>query len=226
MNINITFCGQLCETFNIQNVFRRNKLKLETIIKDINTLLGDENFDKRHICVHILNKLIQITQSEYGFIGRILFENGNYVLYTYAITNIAWNAASHQFFMDYCNRSLKFENMETLFGESIVSGKYTIVNRYDSSRNVLPKGHPRVKRFMGVPMLFGTERICFLGVCNKLSKYTKKDVNNVRYIMNLLSYLFIDISNGNHHQNTILSCPFMSSSISASVSKETEEDSS
>jgi hypothetical protein len=54
------------------------------IMKDINLLLSDQNFDKNYICNHILNKLVQITNSEYGFLGKII--EGK--IYTYAVPPI------------------------------------------------------------------------------------------------------------------------------------------
>lgn len=216
--VNITFCGQLCETLNIRNVFKRfqqpNRFitpDQQTILNDINNLLADTDFDSHYVCQHLLNKLVQITGSEYGFLGKVVNENGKPVLYTCAITNIAWNASSSGFFLDYYKSALRFENMDTLIGEVITSGKFKIFNTYDSDRNVIPKGHPMIKRFMGVPAMIGETPIAMLGVCNKLSKYSQKDVHNVSFLLNILSYLFIDISHG---ARNIRTCPLSHFSLS------------
>jgi hypothetical protein len=203
MNLNFSLCGKLCENIDLSNlsICKDSRKKLsrasrntKEIIKDINILL--EDLDRNYICNHILNKLVQITGSEYGFLGKIEEEKGERVLYTYAITNIAWNASSQEFFLNNINNSLKFTKMNSFVGDVINSGKYKIVNKYDYSRNILPKGHPFTKRFLGVPSMFGNKPVAMLGVCNKLDKYTKKDVENVSLILNILSYLFIDLSAG------------------------------
>jgi hypothetical protein len=227
--VNITFCGQLCETFNVKNVIKRLKTKTnlsitsdqQTILEDINRLLADTDFDSHYVCQHLLNKLVQITGSEYGFLGKIVNENGKNVLYTCAITNIAWNASSSTFFLDYYKSTLRFSNMDTLVGEVITSGKFKIYNTYDIERNIIPKGHPMIKRFMGVPAMIGETPIAMLGVCNKLTKYCKKDVQKVSFLLNLLSYLFIDISHG---ARNIRSCPFSHSSSSSVNSAEEKKE--
>ena len=213
MNIQFTLCGQICDHINLPNFIKCGSKKTQTnkdveqIIADINILLNDSKFDRHYICTHILNKLVQITNSEYGFLGKIVEEkDGQQSLYTYAVTNIAWNAASQQFFVDHINNALKFENMNTLFGEVITTRKYKITNKYNQEeRHILPDGHPMIKRFMGVPCVIGKKPIIMLGVCNKLSKYTKKDVDNVSTILNILSYLFLDFS---LEPKNIMSCPF------------------
>lgn len=201
MSFNFSLCGKLCENVELTNLVMCKKSRAELskaskdvklIMSDINLLLG--NLDKNYICNHILNKLVQITGSEYGFLGKIKEEDGKRVLYTYALTNIAWNASSQEFFQSNINNSLKFTMMNSFVGDVINGGKYKIVNNYDYSRNILPKGHPFTKRFLGVPAMIGNTPIAVLGVCNKLKKYTRRDVDNVSVIMNILSYLFVDIS--------------------------------
>lgn len=195
MSIEFTLCGRLCDNVNFSCNKSRKKRKwsncVKHIIQDVNMLLADSDFNRKYICNHILNKLVQLTGSEYGFIGKIVEEEKGPVLYTYAITNIAWDVASRHFL----ERCFKFDNMDTLFGDVITSGKYKIYNNYSMGCNnaLLPHGHPIIKRFLGVPSKLGNKTVAMLGVCNKLEKYTKSDVKNIVRILNILSYLFIDL---------------------------------
>jgi len=191
--MNVSLCGNLCGSFKIPvdvsgAKIKRNKT-VNRMFNDINLLLTDSDFDKKFICNHILNKIIQLTNSEYGFIGKVVDD----VLYTYAISNIAWNAASHDFFVKNIESNLRFSDMNTIFGESIMTGTIKVVNKYDTERNVLPSGHPPIKRFLGVPMVIGGKTIAFVGVCNKINKFTKKDGKNVSSLLSILSYLFITL---------------------------------
>lgn len=200
MNINITLCGQLCNTVQIKAVLdffkgKSSSKEQEIILNDIQHLVADPQFDTNYLCHHILNKLVQLSGSEYGFLSEVKIENGHYVLYTRAVTNIAWNDASHQFFTDYINCTMRFDNMDTLFGEVIKTGRYQIYNKYDNSRHVLPDGHPRIRRFMGIPALMASIPVVLLGVCNKMTNYTKRDVVKVSTLLNILSWMFIDINN-------------------------------
>jgi hypothetical protein len=203
MSIQFSLCGSLFEKINITshfNCFRsKNKNNIQTIIEDINILLANNENNREFICNHILNKLVQISNSEYGFIGKIVNENDEIILHTYAITNIAWNAASHQFYLDHLNHGLRFTNMETLFGKVMKNNKSMIFNKYDKSRTVLPKGHPLIKRFMGVVSntKFHDHSVVMVGMCNKLENYNKRDVKNIQKILDLLAYLFINLDNFN-----------------------------
>ena len=49
----------------------------------------------------LLEGLLDLMKSEYGFIGEIKYEeDGTMFLQTHAITNIAWNQATRQFYED------------------------------------------------------------------------------------------------------------------------------
>lgn len=202
---NFMCCGNLCDkcfitSGGVKSLIKKfscrkdNDINIERIIKDLDRLLQDEEFDNKFICNHILNKLVQLTNSEYGFIGKIVETENGSILHIYSFTNIAWNSASNEFYHEHYNRNLYFTNMNTLFGDTIKSGKYTICNNYDKSRNVLPSGHPLIHRFMAVPSLVGGKCLIVAGFCNKFKKYTKKNAKDVEKILNLFSLLFIDLS--------------------------------
>jgi hypothetical protein len=55
----------------------------------------------REVFGGLLEGLLNLMSSEYGFIGEIKYEDdGTMYLQTHAITNIAWNQATRQFFDD------------------------------------------------------------------------------------------------------------------------------
>ena len=89
--------------------------------------------------------------------------------------------------------------METLFGKVMKNNKSMIFNKYDASRTILPKGHPLIKRFMGVVSntQFNDHSVVMVGMCNKLENYNKQDVKNIQKILDLLAYLFINLDNFN-----------------------------
>ena len=62
----------------------------------------------------LLDGLLDLMQSEYGFIGEIKHEDdGTMYLQTHAITNIAWNQSTRQFYDDNTNQGLRFYNLNT-----------------------------------------------------------------------------------------------------------------
>ena len=74
MSVNFTLCGSLFENLNLSTLFKKKSYndKIKIIIEDINILLNNNKNSKEYICNHILNKIVQITKSEYGFIGRVI----------------------------------------------------------------------------------------------------------------------------------------------------------
>ena len=177
------------------------KNKVKEIIKDINILLESPEFNREYLCNHLLNKACQITGSEYGFIGVIrntkVFdpETGKYrseqYLKTLAITNIAWNTSSFEFYKKFVNDTFEFTNLpKTIFGVSILNKKSKIINKYDASRKILPPGHPPIKRFLGVPIIINGEVMLYVGLCNKLGDFTKNDVKMIEKVLNIVGVTF------------------------------------
>jgi hypothetical protein len=195
---NVVICN-VDKMFNVDtlNFFfkKRNIDYVALVIYDINCLLGEPHFDQRYVMSHLLNKMCQITQSEYGFIGSVLYDKKDPYLQTHAISNIAWNSVSHDFLQQNINGTLVFENLETLVGDIMLGDECIIINKYDAQRKILPKGHPLIKRFMGVPYSFIPGRpIIMVGLCNKIQKFSRTDNKNIKKILNVLSYLLVDIT--------------------------------
>ncbi len=122
----------------------------------------------------LLGDLLELTQSEYGFIGEIvLTPDGVPYLRTYAITNIAWNDATRQMFEQRGPTGLEFHNLETLFGAVIRTGQPVIANdpAADPRRGGLPAGHPPLRAFLGIPFRAGGELVGMAGVANRPGGY-------------------------------------------------------
>ncbi len=204
LDVNLTLFENLDCTNIFKNPFRKqpNKNdKVKEIIKDINILLENPEFNREYLCNHLLNKSCQLTGSEYGFIGVIRDaknrdpETNTIVceqyLKTLAITNIAWNASSFQFYKQFVNDTFEFTNLpKTIFGVSILNKKTKIINKYDTSRDVLPPGHPTIKRFLGVPIVINGQTMLYVGMCNKLGDYTKKDGKMIEKVLNIVAVTF------------------------------------
>lgn len=198
--MNFALCTNFL-TFDIFKVFFRcgrksivKKSPVEEVIEEINELIENKEFDNEFLFCHILNKCIQITGSEYGFVGEIMYDSkiNTHYLQTYSITNIAWNYSSAQFFRKYMDNDLKFTNLRnTLFGKPFYTQKPNIVNSYDINRNILPPGHPAIKRFLCVPLVIKGKTVYIIGLCNKRSNYTKKNSKMVEKVLGLASFLYL-----------------------------------
>ncbi|MEE8574765.1 MAG: diguanylate cyclase [Thermodesulfobacteriota bacterium] len=124
----------------------------------------------------LLGKILSITGSEYGFIGRVLHsKDGEPYLKNFATTNIAWNDETRKFYEENAPEGLEFHNMQTLFGLVITSGEPVISNdpANDKRGSGIPEGHPPLNAFLGIPFFRGDELIGMVGLANRAGGYNQ-----------------------------------------------------
>ncbi len=122
----------------------------------------------------LLTDLLSLTESEYGFIGEVLWsDNGDPYLRAHAITNIAWNEKWMQFYRENAPKGMVFTNLKTLFGAVMTSGRPVISNdpANDARRGGLPEGHPALNAFLGLPIYRGDKLVGMIGIANRPNGY-------------------------------------------------------
>lgn len=135
----------------------------------------------------LLKNLLSLTKSEYGFIGEILYNpTGEPYLKTKAITNIAWNDDTREFYKKNAPDGMEFTNTKTLFGQVMMTGKPVISNdpSKDGRRSGLPPGHPPLIYFLGLPFYHKKKLVGMAGIANRPGGY-KEDL--VEYLQPLLT---------------------------------------
>jgi len=131
---------------------------------------------------HLLDSLLKLTGSEYGFIGEVLEKDKKPYLKTHAITNIAWNDDTRKFYEENAPQGLEFYNLNSLFGQVMVTEKPVIANDpyNDPRRTGLPEGHPYMGSFLGVPFFFNDEINGMVGIANRKEGYSEELVKALR----------------------------------------------
>lgn len=122
----------------------------------------------------LLQGLLDLTQSAYGFIGEVLYdEHGQPYLKTHALSNIAWNDETRRFYEENAPKGLEFHNLKTLFGAVMTGGEVVISNdaAHDPRSGGLPEGHPALDAFLGVPVYYGEDMVGMYGVANRPGGY-------------------------------------------------------
>ena len=77
----------------------------------------------------LLESLLDLMNSEYGFIGEIKYEpDGTMYLHNCSTTNIAWNDETRAFYDANVATGLKFYNLNTLFGKVMTTKEVVISN--------------------------------------------------------------------------------------------------
>ncbi|MGB5258917.1 MAG: CHASE domain-containing protein [Gammaproteobacteria bacterium] len=121
----------------------------------------------------LLVDILSLSDSEYGFIGEILYNNDQPYMKTLAISNIAWNTETSNFYEDNAAGGLEFTNLDTLFGAAITTRATVIANEpaADPRSGGLPSGHPPLNAFLGVPFFRGDKVIGMFGIANRAMGY-------------------------------------------------------
>ena len=124
----------------------------------------------------LLTSMLELTGSDYGFIGEILEKNGEPYLKTHAITNIAWNEETRRFYEENVQSGLEFYNLDTLFGHVIRNHAPVISNspKDDPRSGGQPPQHPPMHSFLGLPFLRDDEICGMIGLANRPGGYDRK----------------------------------------------------
>ena len=145
----------------------------------ISTKNANQTFDE------VLTQLLTITESAYGFFGEVRYQDEQPYLKTHAITNIAWDEETRALYDRYAP-NMEFSNLNTLFGKVLTTREYVISNtpQTDPRRSGLPKGHPALHAFLGVPIFYGEQFLGMAGLGNRPQGY---DEQLVEYLQPLLT---------------------------------------
>jgi two-component system cell cycle sensor histidine kinase/response regulator CckA len=133
----------------------------------------------------LLAVLLEITDSEYGFIGEVVRRHGRPLLRVYAITDLSWDEESRRRVQIAGKDGLEFDNLATLFGAALVSGKPVIANdpSHDPRRGGLPAGHPELRAFLGIPIHHHGELVGMCGVANRSDGYDDSMVTELEPLL-------------------------------------------
>lgn len=181
---------------------RQNKL-LQVITQAQSQFIADAN---PHILFDgLLASLLDLAESEYGFIGEILFGDaeepyledaymkvrGRPYVKAHATTNIAWNAETRRLYEENAKTGMEFHNLQTLFGTVMVTGKPVISNHpaTDPRRGGLPEGHPPLNAFLGVPFYSNQQLIGMVGIANRPGGYDESLIEELQPFLSTCSQI-------------------------------------
>lgn len=142
----------------------------------------------------LLNILLAITESEYGFIGEVYSKpDGAPYLKTHSITNIAWNAETRALYDRHAAQGMEFHNLKSLFGQVLATQEPVIANdpATDPRAGGLPPGHPAMSAFMGLPLFFNASMVGMIGVANRPNGYTTELVDWLAPFLNTCATLIV-----------------------------------
>jgi PAS domain S-box-containing protein len=97
---------------------------------------------------------------------------------------------------------MKFYNLRTLFGEVMTTGKTVISNNpsADPRRGGLPKGHPPLNCFLGLPMHRDGKLVGMIGIANRSGGYNKKVVKYLQPMLSTCGAIIEEYRNEERHK--------------------------
>ena len=136
---------------------------------------------------HMLVSLLDLSQSEFGFIGEVLRdEDDTPYVRIYVTTNIAWDEATRQFYADNIEKGLEFRQLDNLFGAVVLTGQPVISNDplNDPRAKGLPPGHPELRSFMGIPVSHADRLIGMVAIANRIDGYSEDLIESLSPFLN------------------------------------------
>lgn len=161
----------ITEAKGIEVRLTRTTALLESINEAQSLFLGD--LEPREVFGRLLDTLVTMTESGYGFLDEVLQdERGTYKL-SLALSDISWSAESKALYDQLAARNLEFRNLDNLAGTPALTGQLLIANNpaHHPGSGGTPPGHPELRNFMGMPVYFGRELVGVAGVANREGGY-------------------------------------------------------
>lgn len=159
-------------------------IRMNDVIQAINQTQVDFSVDAeiQDTFYMLLESLIGFTDSSFGFLGEVLYDDhAQPYLKSNAISNIAWNTETEEYYKKHFRVGMEFRNLNSLFGWVLVNKETMICNEVEEdsrrSPHSTPPGHPPLKRFLGIPIFKGNRMIGMIGLANKEKPYTQDDVD-------------------------------------------------
>ncbi|MGS3182265.1 diguanylate cyclase [Aeromonas taiwanensis] len=156
-------------------VLAKQRVELQSRLFDIvvaahQSFLLDRNLASA--CDTVFERLLSVSQSTYGFIGILQYEEGNPSLYVPSISNVSWDEQTHAWYeQQRQNRGgLIFSKLDNLFGHVVTHNILVCCNdlpSHPASRGVSPRGHPHLDSFLGIPIRHKGEAIGMIALANR-----------------------------------------------------------
>ncbi|KMQ72849.1 sensor domain-containing phosphodiesterase [Marinobacter subterrani] len=140
----------------------------------------------------MLSDLLSLTGSQFGFVGEVLHrQDQTPYLKIGAITNIAWSPETQALYQEVERRGLVFERLDNIMGRPMVTNEVIVSNNLasDARRGGLPKGHPPIRSYIGIPVFSGERQVGLVGLANRSGGYKAKLAEELEPLMQTVGNL-------------------------------------
>ncbi len=136
----------------------------------------------------VLDDVLAVTNSEYGFIGYTGVDDDGPFLRSMAITDIAWDDETRRIYDESTETGMLFRNTSSLFGEVLLTRVTLIANdvAHDPRAGGRPTGHPPLDRFLGMPIGEHDEMLGMVGLANRPEPYDDRVTTQLQPLLAFL----------------------------------------
>ncbi|MGD8570873.1 MAG: GAF domain-containing protein [Gammaproteobacteria bacterium] len=133
-----------------------------------------ERCDSQELNDSILDQVVNLTGSEYGFMGEVkTSKRGKPFIKIFNFSKLSRNVHLQKFMDQYAPPNMEFHNTHNLFGTVLQTGKPTIANdpMRDPRAGGLPPGHPPIFSFLALPVFYDDVLVAVIGIANRRGGY-------------------------------------------------------
>lgn len=184
------FCNDVTASRVAQESLSRQHGLLEAVQKAQSAFI--ESDDKRSAFGGLLDVLLSITGSHFGFVGEVLYDMREQpFIKTHAISDIAWDEASRQQYATQLDAGMEFRGLDTLFGHALLTRETVIANdpAHDPRAGGVPRGHRPMTAFLGIPLAVGNRLVAMVGLANRPGGYSEDDVEQLQPLLGAVRQL-------------------------------------
>lgn len=174
----------------------------KNILQTINECLREMylNDDYRSVLHFMINKILKITENEFGFIAEIMENDGGEKFIRYkAMGGEPFIEEFYEYYKKHFIDSeyLDFYNFDNLFGMVYTENNIIISNDPDndprrSNKSKLPKNHPKINRFIGFPLKYNNEVIGIIGLANHDKDYDQNYIQKFDGFISIISAIIVN----------------------------------
>lgn len=171
---------------------KRNHLLVDTI-RDVQTRYI-EGKKIQNINERILNKVVQLSESEYGFFGDVKQSSGGRpFVKMHTFSKLSNNVSMQNFIEKNSPPNMEFHNTQNLFGSVLQTKKPTIANdpMRDPRSGGLPPGHPPVHSFMALPIFYGDDVVAVIGIANRRGGYDQSLMDYLEPLLTTTGHIVV-----------------------------------
>ncbi len=163
------------------------------------------NRNSKLIFDDLLSNILQLTQSNFGFIGEVAQgPEGKVRLKTHTIRNFAWTREVQKLYDQNPDIGVEFYDLDIHFESVLKTGKPVISNEpaQDPNKGGSFRGHPPLNSFLGLPFYHGGIVIGMVGLANRPAGYNEELIEYLQPVLTTCSNLLQAFRNDEQRKRT------------------------